>query len=242
MLILLTACIQPHDNITMLKISDPQLRLQQYRKALIYWISQTAIEKIVFCDNSNYQFDVTEFEQLAQRCAKQIEFLRFSGNKEKVIECGKGYGEGEIIQYFIENSHLLKGETHFLKITGRVIVENFGDLYPYIQNKPANYFNASRIFDRRRSANTVFFMVNVDIYKKYLMAVFRKVRDDQGIVFEKLIRQALLKNNVLTENFPTYPLIDGMEAGTGMPYKKQPQREWYRKWFSQCHFYDLKSW
>lgn len=240
MLILLTACVRPHDNIVMLKICDPNVRLRQYQDALRYWITQTSVEKVVFCDNSNYVFDTTEFEKLAGRFNKQVEFLRFSGDKEQVIACGKGYGEGEIIQYFLEHSALLSGETHFLKITGRVVIENFAELYPYLQRNPGNYFNASRIFDRRKSANTVFFVAAVEDYKQHLMQVYHNVKDAEGIVFEKLIRNALLDNKITNHNFPVYPLIDGLEAGAGTPYKKQPERNWYRRYFSQWHFFDLR--
>lgn len=242
MLILLTACIKPEGDIPVLKIRSHEVRLQQYSDALRYWLTETAVDKIVFCDNSNYDFDATEFYTLANEHGKQIEFLRFQGRQDKVKVYGKGYGEGELIQYFIEHSQLLAGETHFLKITGRVTIENFAELYPLLKDKPGNYFNSSKIFDRRKSANTVFFMANVNEYRKFLLDVYHEVRDDQGIVFEKLVRKALLEHDVESHNFPIYPLIDGIAAGAGVPYLKQPERSWYRKIFSRVHFYDLRNW
>ena len=242
MLILLTACVKPEGNITVLKINSPEVRLQQYKDALRYWIEKTPVTKIVFCDNSNYMFATDEFDELAKIYHKEIEFLRFQGNREKVVACGKGYGEGEIIQHFFEHSKLLVGEDYFLKITGRVTIENFSLLYPLLKEKPGNYFNASKIFDRRKSANTVFFMANVSEYRKHLLSVYHAVQDDLGIVFEKLVRKALLDNNLANHNFPVYPLIDGVAAGPGIPYPKQPERDWYRKYFSKLHFYDLRNW
>lgn len=242
MLILLTACIKPEDNITVLKVSSHEVRLRQYKEALRYWIEKTSVDKIVFCDNSNYRFDTTEFYALAGRCNKKLEFLHFQGDQKKVVACGKGYGEGEIIQFFFENSKLLVGEEHFLKITGRVTIENFGSLFPLLQARPGNYFNASKIFDRRQSANTVFFMANIVAYKKYLLPVYHEVRDAEGIVFEKLVRKALLTKNIETRNFPLYPLIDGIAAGPGVPYPKQPGRNWYRNIFCKLGFYGLRNW
>lgn len=38
--------------------------------------------------------------------------------------CGKGYGEGEIIEYGLKYSELLRGAAYFCKLTGRLKVEN----------------------------------------------------------------------------------------------------------------------
>lgn len=242
MLILLTACIRPEDNVPILKIKSAEVRLAQYKESLNFWLEKTKIDKIVFCDNSNYDLSTEEFIDLAKKNNKQIEFLKFQGSTREVIDFGKGYGEGEILKFFIENSKLLVNEDYFFKVTGRVKIENFNEIYELIKTKPQNYFNSNKIFDRRQSANTVFFLISTDVYKKYLLNIYQEVRDLDGIVLEKLVRRELLENRIYSNNFPIYPMIDGMAAGPGIPYPKNPERNWYRKYFCKLGFYKLREW
>ena len=41
-----------------------------------------------------------------------------------MLEQGKGYGEGEIIEYALKNSAFLHSEREFIKLTGRITIEN----------------------------------------------------------------------------------------------------------------------
>ena len=55
---------------------------------------------------------------------KEFEWISFQGNTTKTQEKGKGYGEGEIIEYAINHSQLLAKSKMLMKLTGRFYVKN----------------------------------------------------------------------------------------------------------------------
>lgn len=106
------------------KIKSETERLFEYLCSLIAWIKLTNIKTIVFCENSNISYDFRPIIELAQNEGKKLEVLVFDGNNE-AHQYGKGYGEGKIIEYAINNSKFLNDDVDFYKITGRIFVQNF---------------------------------------------------------------------------------------------------------------------
>ncbi len=116
-------------------IKDDQERLLQYLCALISWIKSPNISTIVFCENSNTSYDFEAIKQFAQNEGKILEVLVFDGNKESQ-RYGKGYGEGKILDYAINNSKYLTDEVDFYKITGRLFISNFETISQRYTNFP----------------------------------------------------------------------------------------------------------
>ena len=123
MTLIITSTVYVNSGLTV--VMDAGLREQQYTDSILFYIGSAAIKKIVVCDNSG--FDYSKVERLsagAKQHGKEIEFLSFQGDKDKIKQQGKGYGEGEIMAYTLKNSRLLGEGSDFFKVTGRVIVLN----------------------------------------------------------------------------------------------------------------------
>ena len=68
--LILTCTIQPN-NMPNLTRSDPNLRLQDYKKSFNFWISNSNIKKIIFIENSGY--DLKYFHEIAKNSKIEIE-------------------------------------------------------------------------------------------------------------------------------------------------------------------------
>ena len=79
--LLMTATVTPPVGESVLTRTDPSMRLNDYIEAFKYYLSDqiTAIDGIIFVDNSNHPLE--EIRSLAQsyKGAKQIEILSFYG-------------------------------------------------------------------------------------------------------------------------------------------------------------------
>ena len=57
MILVMTASVSPA-NVKQLCIKDPEIRLGQYCAAIHFYIKCKQIDKIVFCDNSDFKIQV----------------------------------------------------------------------------------------------------------------------------------------------------------------------------------------
>jgi hypothetical protein len=110
-----------------LKITNHDERLLQTLCCLVRWIRDTSAETIVLCDGTMTPFDFSKVRAFAEKHGKTFETLVFQ-ESDNFLKHGKGYGEGEVLEYAVENSaHLAEGGS-FYKVTGRTFVANFDDI------------------------------------------------------------------------------------------------------------------
>lgn len=121
--LLITASINIQ-NTPFVTIRDSRERLLQYLMGIVAWVKLTKINTIVFCENSNASYDFSKIIKFVRNEGKELEVLVFSGNRGSQ-KYGKGYGEGEIVEYAMKNSRNLKNSTNFYKITGRLFIPEF---------------------------------------------------------------------------------------------------------------------
>lgn len=218
MLICLTGTIQPPKGIKNLNIKDSNMRLKQYIENILQVIlSSTLISKIVFCESSNYKNQVFDFlKELAKLYNKSFEYLTFEWNMKKVEEKGRGYGEQEILEYFLTHSELMKNETFFIKLTGRYQVVNLDDILINLKGTQNAFV---RMVPREKRCSTAFFSVNTSAFEKYLFGCGNEVDDSrwpeyqlEGVYYRRLMQ---LKPWV----FKTLPIF---KAETGSGYKLKP--------------------
>lgn len=142
MLLIITGCIKVNDNTPYVAVRDDRLRLDDYISTIKWAIESEVFDKIVFCDNSGYVYDDKEIQDLAKIRFKKFEWLCFQASPDLVNTYGKGYGEGEIIKYVLNNSKIISDSDYFFcKITGRLkvlnivlifaLVREHNDLYIY---------------------------------------------------------------------------------------------------------------
>jgi len=216
--LLITGCINPDIDVPFLKITDYEYRRTEYIDSIKYYIEETNIKKIVFCDNSA-ENEPKELCELARRKSKQFEWLSFQGNNAKAVEQGKGYGEGEIIEYALKNSSLLKESKYFIKVTGRVKVRNIDCLLFFMKNSHL-YFVRNSPFN----VDTKVYGIPSEVYKKFFLYAFKEVDDIEGIYLEHLFSEVIVKNQLKIHNFVVFPNVQGISGSTGITYSVSLKR------------------
>lgn len=227
--LLITASIEPQD-VRYLRLCNARQRLEQYIDSLKYYIQDTNIKKIVFCDNSNYDFDKKEIFSLAKKYGKSVEIIQFNGNKYEIAKCGKGYGEGEIIKYALENSDLLLNADYFIKITGRLKVKNIDEIKEDLDYEKM-YFNKSMYV--YQAIDTIFYCLPKKEYVKWFISSYTEVCDKKDIFLEKIFDEIVSDNHLTFYNIPRYPVIDGISGTGGVPYQENM--------WAEIRFYDILS-
>ena len=167
--LLLTWCIKPKWKILSKKDDDLvfQKRLQQYNEAISYYIAKSDFHNIVFCDNSNFDFDVNwEMKKLAEKYNKFFEYITYDWNKESNLY-GYWYSECEIVDFAFENSQYIKKSKSWYKITGRYILKDINKLI-HLTSQADIYFHRQWIFDSPLTVSTSFFKISNSLYKELL--------------------------------------------------------------------------
>lgn len=227
--LLLTATILPQDK-KYTSLQNAKQRLRQYRDSLRYYIVDTNIRKIVFCDNSGVDFSKEEFFLLADQYNKELEIIQFIGNNSKIAKYGKGYGEGEIIEYALHHSKLLRRADYFIKVTGRLKIRNINLIRGKLDMSKA-YF--SKMVKKLEMVDTVMFCIPKEMYMKWFQNAYKRVNDKDGKYMEWVFNKIIYGKKIKIFNLPYYPVIEGISGTTGKEYQKE--------FGKAIAFYDLLS-
>src|SRR5271169_3656162 len=92
--VLLTSCVNVADHSVSVKDENSRIRLTI--ESIEKWLAISPYLRLVICDGSNFDFSRILQEKFPEA---NIECLFFENNKELVVLYGKGYGEGEIVEY-----------------------------------------------------------------------------------------------------------------------------------------------
>jgi hypothetical protein len=236
--LIVTSAIVPSENVPFLQLVDPQSRLFQTYCSLICWISKTKIANIVLCDNSGTAHTFSELGILAERYHKQLEVLTFRGDHEKIRSQGKGYGEGEIMKYVMEHSHLLRDETAFYKVSGRIFVEGFDDVHNAHATRGIVFSLPAKMGRWKKAllsaagkyravssgvrllgkgyVRTTFYKCTKQYYMDNLVNRFLYIDDRHGYFFEHALMGPLLESGF--DVFSMRPRLVGMSATNGILY------------------------
>ena len=210
--LLVTGCISPDSKVPFLELKDNEERRKQYVKSLRYYIKHTNAKKIVYCDNSNQKY-IPKLKKEASECNKQFEWVSFLGDTKKCLEKGKGYGEGEIIEYALKNSKLLKEASYFIKVTGRVIIKNYNILVRFM-NKNNTYF----LRNSADNIDTKFYGMSINNYKNFFMHSYNYVDDKNDKYLEHVFSDVIKDKSIAISDFIVFPNSVGVSGSTGEKY------------------------
>lgn len=202
-------------NAPFVKLSDPQERLQHTLTSLERWLEIAPDLRIIVCDGSG--FDLAEIcNRRFPRAA--IECLSFENDFEAVRRYGKGYGEGQIVNYALTTSPTLQGADWFAKCTSKWWVRNFNEL---VQGW-AGDFQSGLKFKNKNSprhisalhVDTRFYFVRTWFYLDRLASAHLKVRDHEGYYLEHSFKDVLIHDNrdALRVMFARAPRIEGVSG------------------------------
>lgn len=230
MLLILTGAIQPATT-EMLVITDVQERRQQYIDSIRFFIESKAFDRIIFCENSNYGInDFQELIELAKTMDMELEVLSFQGNARETEIHGKGYGEGEIMKYVFDHSLLIRGESYFMKITGRLKIDNIKSIVAHMYTDRF-YFNVPNR-THREMYDTRIYGMPAQIFKTKFIDIYNEVNDREGRYLENIYTSVITANKIKIRNFPRFPRIIGVSGSTGAEYR-------YSEW--KCKIKDILS-
>ena len=212
-LVLITTALHPPDGIFCLAMNDIAKRRITSKGAVFFW-SALGIKKIVVADATGQVFlDRSEVRMLNQ-IGVEIEQIHYVQNHDLVIERGKGYGEGALIKFALENSRLLKGEVSFFKCTGKVYCRNFIDIFELIDKN-----NINNIFWRyilEEAMDTRFFYVSKEFCREFLLPVYENINDRKHVTAEISILK--MASETLVKGTLTRPLLSGFSGSANEPH------------------------
>jgi|GEM_PF-1208046 len=110
-----------------LKITNHEERLHQTLCSLVRWIRDTSARTIVLCDGTMPPFDFSKVLKFAEEHGKTLEVIIFK-ESDNYLKYGKGYAEGEVLEYALEHSAHLSEGSSFYKVTGRTFISNFEEI------------------------------------------------------------------------------------------------------------------
>jgi hypothetical protein len=135
-LLVMTAAITPAAN-AQVRRSSPQVRLEDYKRALRYWLRypHPAAERILFLENSGA--DLGELRAIAEKENPQRRDVEFLSLPAREIPAGTNYGYAEMqtLDDGLALSQLRPATTHMIKVTGRLTFPALGKALDRIAQK-----------------------------------------------------------------------------------------------------------
>ncbi|WP_375427135.1 hypothetical protein [uncultured Sphingomonas sp.] len=217
-ILLMTATITP-DNSPELARTDPALRLDDYRQALLFYIGRlgSSIDGIVFVENSDS--DVSSLVALAKAegVDDRVEFIANYG-KHSYPGRDRSYGETRLLDHAMATSRLIAAADDravIWKITGRYRVRNLArmvrtaprrfDLYCDVRNRPIAWL------DLRFMAWTK------GGYDRLLSGIADRLgTDPREPVMHRYVTG--LKDAAVVRRYRTEPLVDGVRGWDNRHY------------------------
>ncbi len=239
MLAIITGTINPPQQMGQLALRDEKERLRQYEESIRFFLKSGAFSKIAFCENSNYGAEgFSHLFEIAEREGIELELLSFQGNTQKSCIHGKGYGEGEIMEYVFSHSEIVHGESYFVKITGRLRVDNMKDIV-FRMDESRTYFNIPNrtirdIYDTR------IYGMSVEQFKRFFINAYDQVTDNEGLFLESVYTRIIQNNKIKIYNFPRYPRLVGISGSGGTIYSYIEWKSKIRDIFSLMNLYRIK--
>lgn len=211
--LILTWTIKPFWNLNKCNYKSTSInyndRHNEYLSAIIYYITQSNFDNIIFWDNSNYKdINIDIINNLSIIYNKKFEYITFKWNKEIIDNYWYWIWEAEILDYIYKNSKLLKIENDFFKITWRYILLNINEIIEEYKENEYFFYKWWRPEISQLFITTSFFKCSKTFYKKNL---YKKVinfyeKNSCNLILEN-IYYILLKNNIKSNTIKKIPFI-----------------------------------
>ena len=200
-------------NNTNVVVTDTKDRLNQYVNTIIRYIKESNFDKVVFVENSGYEFPTKHIMSIAEKYKKQFEYIYVKTDIEKTIRLGKSYGEAVLMEYGIKYSELLKEEEFIYKCTGRVFVKNINSLIH--KEKNTNQFLA---YNNIRYCFTLFYKISRKDFLEFYTDMGEECDEKNGRSIEYVMYERTVNNHVKCDRFVLYPDFCGVCGTDGQRY------------------------
>ena len=199
-------------------------RLNTCLQALKYWLDSDFTD-IVICDGSGFDFSENiKAINLTDRKIN-IEILHFINNNAAVKIKGKGFGEGEIVDYALRNSEILRAHDSFAKCTGKLWVDNYRSII--------NNFNMTASFDFNglfpiKQIDTRFYITSKVFYEKHLVNTHNAVDENSTYYLEHAFKDSLSSIKLASYLMLPIPKIQGWSGSQNICYTDKPLKRFLR--------------
>lgn len=212
--VLITSAINVSAEKTVL--TDANVRLDLTLHSINKWCSTPGVSHVIVCDGSGFDFKPYFKKIEPNKMGISCEIISFKNDVVGVKAKGKGYGEGEIVNYALEHSQVLNGATHFAKCTGKLWVENFAACL--------KGFNQLASFDfygnfKPTQIDTRFYIVDKEFFTSKLATLHHFVDDDNGYYLEHAFKEGLAMLKLSDYAMYPTPRISGVSGSMGVHFK-----------------------
>ncbi len=216
--ILLTSSVEAIDSSV--KLKDRYLRIKYSLESLREWVRISPNNKFVICDGSGFDFTPLVSEHFF---GVDIECLSFYNDPYLIRLHGKGFGEGEIIRYALDNSTYLNGCEWFAKCTAKLWVDNFLECTKEWNGKFLCQAFFSNVFSLKKSQleyiDTRFYLVDRHFYETYFSRAHIAIQRCSGVSIEDRFLGIAIREHLSRFIFKNPPIVCGVGGGSGKYYK-----------------------
>jgi hypothetical protein len=212
-LVLITTATMPPQGVHMLEMTNISKRKITAKAAVFFWAA-LGVNKIVIADATGQTLlDDKEILELNQMSV-EVEQIFYLQNKELVINKGKGYGEGALIKFALQNSKFLMNANNFFKCTGKVYCRNFLEIVDMIEKNAIQNIFWREVFDN--SIDTRFFYASKRFSENFLLPAYEDVDDKNHNMAE--ISVLKMAHQHLTQGSSIRPMLSGFSGSEDRPY------------------------
>lgn len=216
--VLITTANKPPKDVPYLQMTNLAVRNITAKASVFFWAAH-GIEKIVIADATGGTLLNDDEVLLIKQMGIDVEQIAYFQNETLIKLRGKGYGEGELIKFALENSTFLKNENNFFKCTGKVYCRNFLTVVEMIQQN-----DVKNIFWRylgegdslKQWADMRFFYTTKKFCEEFLIPAYLLSDDSKDEAVEYFCFN--LFNEKLSPAKTLRPLLSGFAGGTGSQY------------------------
>jgi len=211
-LLVMTATITPAAN-AQVRRSSPQARLEDYKRALRFWLCypHPAAERILFLENSGA--DLSELRAIAENenpQRREVEFLSLPAGE---IPAGTNYGYAEMqtLDEGMALSKLRLSTTHMIKTTGRLTFPALGKALDRLAGAGPTPFELMidchklGLFRQGYDARVQLFACSHVFYDRVLRGANRELNSTDVRLLEHLIYRKVIPFKGLRGYFLRFP-------------------------------------
>jgi len=219
--ILITAAISPPSNTPSLRMTDRNMRSITTRAAVFFWVGQGA-QRIIICDATETSVLSPEELETIRKLGVLIEQLAYKQDEMLLAQRGKGFAEGQLINFALERSQLLGRSDFFFKCTGKVFCRNFAAIRDLIarNNIASMYWMLSEgslsegsLVDRNL-IDARFFYTSRSDFQRLLLPAYEQSTETRILEYNLL----LSLDAQLHRGRSLRPQLSGFAGGTGSQY------------------------
>jgi hypothetical protein len=198
-LLVMTATVAPPAN-AQVKRSSPQVRLEDYKRALRFWLRypHASAERILFLENSGADLSqLREISEADNPLHREVEFLSLP-IQEIPPGTNYGYSEMQMLDEGLVLSKLRQATTHMIKATGRLTFPALGNALDRIAS--ANSAPLELMIDCRKlglfrhgyDARVQLFVCSHSFYDRVLRGSNREMNSTDVRLLEHLIYRKVI--------------------------------------------------